>query len=258
MRDPEEKPRPVHENLDTAYVNLPALVAYLEAREFTGLVRAMLEACEGMFVLRAGEETFAGAREHASGEASEGDAASRLLFASAREPGGIVSVYELTADEAAKALADWADAATTTTEDGARATEEVAGREELLALASELMAAVERAVVIAGGDFAGALHAARLTLAEDFPFLDPFARRFDYAEGRVRLDAEPSERLFVSGLCEMLRRAVAHVADAEQKIGVRRDTARELSILLRRRRSRLERFNLTHRQLERIAGMKLL
>jgi hypothetical protein len=254
---------PLHENLDTAYLNLAALLDYLAARDFNGLILIHLDEYEGEVILRAGEKPSARERGDVTGEESqvseeshEGEAALRRLLVRAREPGGLVTVYECTPEEAAEELASWAQAEGS--EEASSSTAGDAGQGEMIEMAGELAAAVERAVVVAGGEFEAALHGARLSLAEDFPFLNPFARKFAYAEGAVRLDAQAGEQLFVSGLCEMLRRVVEHVAVAEQKIGVRKDAARELSILLRRRRSRLERFRITARQLERIAGMKLL
>jgi hypothetical protein len=259
MQEAEEQLRALHENLDTAYVDVVALVRHLEARGATCLIHVELDEYEGDVYLRGGEATGARGRDHATGAAEEGDAALARLFSRAREPGGLVSVYECTPEQLDRVRArGGSSSADAGRGESTAGSEEGEGQEELLRLAGEMVGAVERAVMVAGGDFDAAVHAARLRLAEDFPFLDPFARRFEYEGGVVRLHVRPSERLFASGLCEMLRAAVAHVADAEQRLGVRKDAARELSILLRRRRSQLERFKLTPRQLERIAGMKLL
>ena len=256
MAEREDTPRPLHENLDTAYVNLAALLSHLEARGFEGLVRFLADDFEAEVILRAGAGPSARTRDHATGERAGGRAALSSLLARASVPGGLVSVYEGPPEQFEQEAGAARDAGAQAGE--AASSEEDAGRTELLELAGELVGAVERAVRIAGGEFEAALHAARLRLAEDYPFLDPFARRFEYAEGVVRINAAASEHLLVSGITELLRGAVEHVADAERKIGVRKDAARELSILLRRRRSKLARFKLTERQLERIAGMKLL
>ena len=252
MPERQDTPRPLHENLDTAYLDLAALLSHLEARGFEGLVRFLADDFEAEVILRAGAGPSARTRDHATGERAEGGAALSLLLARARVPGALVSVYEGPVEEFGREE-------NAAREAGAPASsEEEADRAELLELAGELVGSVERAVRVAGGDFEAALHAARLRLAEDYPFLDPFARRFEYAEGVVRINAVVSEHLLVSGIMELLRGAVEHVADTERKIGVRKDAARELSILLRRRHSKLARFKLTARQLERIAGMKLL
>ncbi|HEV2704408.1 MAG TPA: hypothetical protein VGV59_00710 [Pyrinomonadaceae bacterium] len=259
MTERREQTAPLYENLDTAYVRLAALVRYLEGRSFTGVVRVELEEYGGEIVLRAGEQTTAREVNHLTGATTEGEAALQRLFVRAGEPGGLISVYEGEAEASATAsAARRADRAMGEDETDADLTPEELERRELLRLSGELIECVERAVLVAGGDFAAALHAARLSLTEDFPFLDPLTRRFEYEEGVVRLDARPSARLYVSGINEALRRVVERVAGVEQKIGVRKDVVRELSSLLRRRQSALARFKFTPQQLERIAGMKLL
>lgn len=254
MPEQSERLAPIYENLNTAYVSLGALVRYLEGREFTGLVRVELDEYAGEIILRAGARTTARELNHLTGAASEGEAALQRLCVRAGEPGGLVSVYEGEPQGAAAAGASGEGAA----DDGEELTPEQAERRELLRLSGELIACVERAVLVAGGDFASALRAARVALTEDFPFLDPLARRFEYDAGTVRLDAQPSTRLYVSGINEALRRVVERVASVEQRIGVRKDVVRELSSFVRRRQSALARFKLTPQQLERIAGMRLL
>jgi hypothetical protein len=248
----------LYENLDTAYVNLAALVRYLEERGFTGLVHVELAEYDGDLFLRAGRETRARETNHATGKVSEGAAAAQRLMVRAGEPGGLVSVYEGDTEEAERrGRAAAAVAGADETSPGGESAEE-AERRELLQLSGELLASVERAVMVAGGDFEAALHAARVSLTEDFPFLDPLAHRFEYAEGAVRLHMTPSTGLYVSGVNEALRRVVERVAVEEQKIGVRKDAVRELSTFLRRRQTALARFKFTRQQFERIAGMKLL
>lgn len=268
MSEEEKTARPLHECLDTAYVSVAALVRYLERREFTGLLHVELEEYEADVFLRANEETRVRERNHSTGRAEEGEAAWQRLLVRSREPGGLVSVYEgeaaLGSAERAAAGADDSGVdrnafGTAVDEAGSKAlTAEDAERSELLGLSGELIAAVERAVLVAGGDFGRAFHAARLGLAEDYPFLNPSARRFAYADGEVRFSGQASAALYVSAINEALRASVERVASVEQKLGVRKDAARELSVLLRRRQSRLERFKITRQQFERIAGMKLL
>ena len=256
MPEHRETLRTVHENLDTAYANLAALVRYLEARDFTGLVHVELEEYGGDLFLHAGRETRARERNYATGQVSEGAEARQRLLVRASEPGGLVSVYEGETEEAERR--DWTAALGGEAAPAPGASAEEAERRELLQLSGELLGSVERAVLVAGGDFATALHEARVSLTEDFPFLDPLSRRFEYEDGTVRLHAEPSAGLYVSGINEALRRVVERVATVEHKIGVRKDVVRELSTFLRRRQSALARCKFTRQQFERIAGMKLL
>ncbi len=259
MPERTEKFITVYENLDTAYINLAALIRYLEGRDFKGFIHVELDEYEGDIFMRGGVETRARERNHATGNVSEGAAALQRLLIRARDAGGLVSIYEGEPEEAERRGRATGSAIGTATPGGSQElSPEEAERRELVHLSGELMAAVERAVKVAGGDFEAALLAARLGLTEDFPFLEPHARRFEYEDGTVRLHASPSTGLYVSGINEVLRRIVERVATTEQKIGVRKDVVRELSSLVRRRQTALARFKFTRQQFERIAGMKLL
>lgn len=275
MPQHREKAHPLHEHLDTAYVNLGALVRYLRGREFAGRVHVELDEYDADVFLTGKGEPQVVERDHATGRAEEGEAALHRLLVRAREAGGLISVYEWEADAGAssprdvdvrmksEAVADAASrsnvqAGAATTGATAGATGEETERRELLHLSGELLAAVERAATVAGGDFASAFHRARIQLADDFPFLDPMHRRFNYREGAVELQGKTTSMgLYVSGVCEALRRTVEYMASERENIGVRRDVARELSTLARRRQTALAHFKFTS-HLERIAGMRLL
>lgn len=273
MPEEKERLRPVHENLDTTYLNLGALLRYLRQREFRGRVHVELDEYAAEVFLRGRDEPRTVEKDYAKGREEEGEAALHRLLVRAREPGGLVSVYEeaeaeteagegaavqegLETDVRLKSEVV-AEAASRSAALRGGASEEEAERRELLQLSGELIAAIERACAVAGGDFAAAFHQARIKLADDYPFLDPMQRRFSYAAGNVALQGRVSAGLYVSGICEALRRSVEHIATDREKIGVRRDVARELSTLARRRQTALTRFKFTP-QLERIAGMRLL
>ena len=86
--------RPLYENLDTAFVNLSALVKYLRQREFVGRVRVELNSYEADIVLSEGNKI--GVREHdkISGRTAEGEEVFQRLLIRARETGGTIHVYQ--------------------------------------------------------------------------------------------------------------------------------------------------------------------
>lgn len=86
--------RPLYENLDTAFVNLSALIKYLRQREFVGRVRVELNSYEADIFLF--EHNKIGVREHdkISGRAAEGEEAFQRLLIRAREGGGTIHVYQ--------------------------------------------------------------------------------------------------------------------------------------------------------------------
>lgn len=250
----ETKSVAVHENLDTSYVNLGALLRYLQGREFVGRVHVELDEYDADIFLNAGEVPRVRETDHSSGREGEGAEALRRLLVRASMPGGLVSVYEgvdeLNRDGAALPDTNAPD------ETGRNLTPEEQEWRELLRLSGELIGAVERAASNTGADFNGALRASRLELADDYHFLDPSTGRFQYANSNVRLQAQPGLNEYVLSLAECLRRTVDKLAKGERGGRVRERVALELAVLARRRQSRLVQFKLAH-QLDRIAGAKV-
>ena len=74
--------RPIHENLDTSYVNLSALVRYLRRRQFVGNIRIELSGYEADITLTATNEMRVREHDRIAGRVSEGEEA---LIATVRE-----------------------------------------------------------------------------------------------------------------------------------------------------------------------------
>jgi len=253
--------RIIHENLDTAYVNLAALLRYLQGRGFTGRIHVELDEYEADILLRADEAVRVRERNHATGREEEGEAALQRLMVRAREPSGLITVYEgadATATSEQKKVIAFAAVGVTQDVNGEGVSAEEMERRELLQLSGEVIAAVERAATLAGHDFVAAFRAARTEVADDYTFLDPLTGHFEYVgDGAVNLRVKTGTTLYIAGVSEALRRAVARMGTGAGKADLYQDVARELSILRRRRQTVLERFEFTS-QLERIAGVRLL
>jgi hypothetical protein len=258
------KSRPVYERLDTAFVNLAALVRYLQQRLFVGRIHVVLAEYEAEIVLDAESEPLVRETDHATGRRGEGEGALPRLLVRAREPGGLINVYEgagtplSLADEAdAVAAAAESDEERALAEGAPHSTPEEREWQDLLRVSGEMIAAIERAALSGQADFDGIFRAARLDLADDFPFLDPSARNFEYAHAAVHLHTKPGMKAYVTGLCECLRRVVQKVATGGQAARLRERVALELAILARRRQTQLAHFKLTQ-QFDRIAGTRVL
>jgi hypothetical protein len=96
------KNRPIHENLDTAFVNLSALVRYLRRRQFDGSIRVELSGYEADITLTADNQIKVREYDQIAGRIAEGEEALQRILIRAREPGGIVHVYQNMPAEAAK------------------------------------------------------------------------------------------------------------------------------------------------------------
>jgi hypothetical protein len=193
----------IHENLDTAFVNVAALVRYLQARKFTGRIHVELDEYDADVFLNADASPNVRETDHATGRTAVGDAALQRLLVRAREAGGLVSVYEELAEQSlapdavsranvsmsgsvinaansnAPHLAGESFQATATphaaTPPLTNAPKTVADSaadgaltwDELARVSGELIAAVERAVASTGADFNAHFRQTRLALADD-------------------------------------------------------------------------------------------
>ncbi|HYX27053.1 MAG TPA: hypothetical protein VE863_00700 [Pyrinomonadaceae bacterium] len=127
----------------------------------------------------------------------------------------------------------------------------------IVSLAGELIGAVERGINAVGGNFATLFHEVRVELADDYTFLDPFARALDYSAGVASLRDKVSVNVFVAGLSEALRRSIDRVATGDRERRVRERVALELLPMARKQMEVLERSGF-RAQLDRIAGTRVM
>lgn len=92
------KNRPIHENLDTSFVNLSALLRYLRRRQFDGSVRVELSGYEADITLTADNQIKVREYDQIAGRIAEGEQALQRILIRAREPGGIIHVYQNVAE----------------------------------------------------------------------------------------------------------------------------------------------------------------
>jgi hypothetical protein len=90
------KSRPIHENLDTSFVNLSALIRYLRRRNFVGKVNVQLNNYEAEIILDEGNQLKVREQDHLAGRIAEGEAALQRLLVRSREAGGTINVYQFT------------------------------------------------------------------------------------------------------------------------------------------------------------------
>lgn len=90
------KTRPIHENLDTSFVNLSALVRYLRRRQFAGIVKVELNGYDATITLTEDNQMKVYENDRLAGRISEGDEALQRLLIRAREGGGTIHVYQFT------------------------------------------------------------------------------------------------------------------------------------------------------------------
>jgi len=134
--------------------------------------------------------------------------------------------------------------------------------EDLTAIGSALIGAVEHAMADAGADFAALFRAVRVELADDYAFLDPFALdpstgRFGYSGALVPVSQELPTNTYVAGISEALRRVVDRVATGDRARRVRERVGLELALVARKQAPALAQSGF-RTQLDRIAGTKVI
>lgn len=92
------KSRPIYENLDTSFVNVPALIRYLRRRRFAGRVRIELSGYEADVLLSAENQMRVREYDQIAGRVAEGEEALQRILIRSREPGGIVNVFQNVAE----------------------------------------------------------------------------------------------------------------------------------------------------------------
>jgi hypothetical protein len=250
----------VYENLDTSFVNLGALLRYLQQRDFTGVVRVDMGDYRAEVHLRAGERPVCRERDTTTGREGEGEPALQRLLVRAMEAGGLISVHrdeEVEAKASSAAFREQAGAGAHEEDAAGQTANQDVDWQGLLRTSADLIACIERAARSAGANFDAMFRAARLELADDYSFLDPNGGRFQYAHGEIELHSNPGQRAFVSGISEALRRVVERLATGIRAAGLRERVALELAVVARRRPRQLSYFGFMP-QLDRIAGTRVI
>ena len=246
------------DKLNTSYVNLAALLKYLRDQDFSGSIHVALDQYEAEIFLRGSDPAAAFEIDRASGVPVQSEGAMERALVHAREPGGTITVYAgktqpgstdgQAAEFAVRRLADQIPIAS------ALPTEQV-DWDGLFRVSGDVIAAVERAVASVGADFATNFRTACIAAGDDYPFMDPTASSFDYANGTVRLDEPPGAGAYVTGLSECLHRIVNKLAIDQEGKRFRERVAVELAVAARMRPNGLGDFKV---QLDRIAGTRVL
>ena len=281
------KSRPVHENLDTSFVNLSALVKYLRRRQFVGNVRVELSGYEADIVLTAENDLKVREHDQVSGRISEGEDALQRLLIRAREPGGIIHVYQRNEEPARtevespspvieeKSVPAAAPQIEKATEDAPKTglklpkfPFDLSNRVEakvkqtnlspsewnmLLDLTSELLSTIDKSLAAANLNFSTAFEKARIEISGDYPFLSPISGVFDYKNGRVTMEEQVSPALFAASINETLRRILEKLGKAEKFSDVHRGTIQKVLVLIQTRKQLYDKFSITP-QLEKIIG----
>lgn len=284
----ETKPaRVLYENLDTSFVNVWALLRYLSQRSFVGRVHVELENYSADVFVNGSESPLVHEIDRDAGTDVVEEAALHRLVLRVRESSGSINVYEGVSESIPPQTESMesppADEITSVAELEAATPEAMrssAGKDEeetvvatdtvtvvraanagewseTMRVSGELIAGVERAATSLGADFASLFRETRISLADDYAFLDPITGQMRYENSSVTMNGDSQPQGYVAGVSEALRRVVDQIATGERERRTRERIALELARVARKHSEALARSGFSE-QLDRIAATKVI
>ncbi|HEY6805854.1 MAG TPA: hypothetical protein VI306_19900 [Pyrinomonadaceae bacterium] len=267
------------DTLNTSFVSLAALLRHLRQNNFVGRMHVVLDQYEADIFLYGADSPSVWESDHSAGRESQGEAAMQRLLVRSRQPGGVIALFEgpitATTTPVADVEAPVATPVEAPVEKSAEAPEEAPsiGSEpekwlnettepnqppdlaDVIAASAEVIAAVERAIDGPAIKFDELFYLARVEIGDDYPFLDPTVGGFEYAQGKVNLDARPAPGTFAQGVSESLKRVVNRVAPGKEETSFRERVAVELALAAGKLPNGLGPFM---NQLDKIAGTRVV
>jgi hypothetical protein len=217
--------QPIHQNLNTSFVNLAALVRFLRGLQFVGSIRIELSSYDADIIFSGSGQPRGREHDHIADRISEGEHALQRILIRAKEPCGRIHVFEGSQhfeeieDEGVfvdAAISNGAKRMALGLSDApvkhllARIAKSTAERADdnwntVLDLTSELLQTIDDALAKANLSFADAFANACTQVAATHPFLEPSSSSFRYKDGEILMDDRVDEKLLVSGIGEALR-----------------------------------------------------
>jgi hypothetical protein len=216
------KKQPIHQNLNTSFVNVGALVRYLRGLQFVGSIRIELSSYEADIVFTSSKTIQAREYDHIAGRIAHGKDALERILIRAKEPHGRIHVYK-----AVEGYAGTTDGAVfvdrsiilkaremAASVGGTAATEKgfelvMNGRDSenalVLGALSEILRKIDEALATGNLSFASAFQLACDSIAAAYPFMERNRRAIIYKKGEIRLGgtAEPEE--FIAAVFDALK-----------------------------------------------------
>ena len=242
------KKQPIHQNLNTSFVNVGALVRYLRSLQFVGSIRIELASYEAEIIFTESNTVRAREYDHIAGRISHGEHALQRILIRAKEPHGRIHVYKAvdgyTGRDDGSVFVDKAIMS------GARemavsvgGTVVQAGKEYILtgrdganalvlAALSELLRIIDESLAVGNLSFSEAFQLACESIAAEFPFLRERKGALAYKNGEIMLGAEADAELISAAVFAALRRIFQHLrseAKYNEMLRISRERLQEIA-----------------------------
>lgn len=241
--------QPIHQNLNTSFVNVTALVRYLRSLQFVGSIRIELSSYEADIVFTP-SKIRAREYDHIAGRISHGeDALSRILIR-AKEPHGRIHVYKAVEGYAGhddgsvfvdKSIVT--NAREMAASNGGMIVHEGsheivlngrAGKNaQVLATLSEILRIIDEVLAAGRLSFAGAFRVACDGIAPKFPFIEERRDAIAYKDGEIRVNTSADSDLITAAVFAALHpifRRLRREVKYEMLLQMMSDQLLELSV----------------------------
>ena len=105
----------------------------------------------------------------------------------------------------------------------------------VLKLSVELLTIVDRSLAAANLNFSAEFKKICTEIADDYPFLHADSGSFSYSSGKIGMQKQISEKIFVSGITEALRKILVKLSKSQKYSEVYKMTAQRMQILIEKR-----------------------
>jgi len=216
------KKQPIHQNLNTSFVNVGALVRYLRNLQFVGSIKVELSSYEADIIFTSSQTIRAREFDHIAGRISHGADALQRILIRCKEPHGRIHVYKAVegyagADEAsvfidktivldAREMAASAGG-TAATEKGFEFVMSEFDSENALILAalSEILRTVEAALAQGNLSFTSAFQLSCDSIAAAYPFMEKNRHAMIYNKGEIRVNVPAKAASVASAVFDALK-----------------------------------------------------
>lgn len=230
------KKQPIHQNLNTSFVNVAALVRYLRGLQFVGSICIELASYEAEIVFTSSNTIRAREYDHIAGRIAHGEDALQRILIRAKEPHGRINVYKAVEGYAggddgsvfvdkfiitnAREMAasnggttmhlDANQELVLSSQDGENAL--------VLAALSEVLRVIDESLAAGRLSFSAAFRLACDGITSEFPFLKQSRSALVYKNGEITVHVEADAKLVSSAVFAALRPIFQRLR-REQKYG---------------------------------------
>ena len=216
------KKKPIHQNLNTSFVNVTKLVRYLRDLQFVGSIRIELSSYEADIVFTSSRTIVAREYDHIAGLISQDSEALKRILVRAREPHGRLHVFKAVegyaGHDAGSVFVDRtivAQAREMAANPGGRMAstaqremfmDDADGENALvLGALSELLRTIDEVFAKGKLSFAAAFEIACDAIAADYGFISAHGRALRYRDGEIMLRSTADASTVVSAVFAALR-----------------------------------------------------